>query len=479
MHYGVERRYTDKSFLESVRQLSEQQAFDLYTELLLKVDSHYVVDPPWQSLAERGVAAVDVALTKTAFLRHNGVRASKQRLAQLRQAIYQPLRNREFRSRQEVAAVAQQVGRIAAQQVGLRPTATALEFTAAAAGGLDRYSSFLTGIQLKDIYSQIEGNFVGLGVELKAADSGLEIIHVIPESPAERAKIESGDVITDIDGRSIARMSTDEAAALLTGEEGTYVRVRIVPPRTFAKPNTITLAADTTPAQREPWEVRIRREHVDVPSLEDVGILDAAYGIAYVKIPVFQKTTASDLEKSLWDLHEKGMRTLVIDLRGNPGGLLTSSVELADKFVSQGRIVSTRGRSSGEDFDYRAHRAGTWRVPLVVLIDDQSASASEIFAAAIHDNRRGTVVGQRSFGKGSVQGIFPLGYAGAGIRLTTAKFYSPSGQPISNHGVVPNIVVRDSATPPGTHATGFRGRATSDAALEKAIETARGQVALR
>ena len=116
-------------------------------------------------------------------------------------------------------------------------------------------------------------------------------------------------------------------------------------------------------------------------------------------------------------------------------------MDVADKFVPKGTIVSTRGRSKQEDYDYAARRLSTWQVPLVVLVDENSASASEIFAAAIQDHRRGTVVGRRSYGKGSVQGIFPLARAGAGLRLTTAKFYSPSGRPISNAGVTPDVVV--------------------------------------
>jgi carboxyl-terminal processing protease len=126
---------------------------------------------------------------------------------------------------------------------------------------------------------------------------------------------------------------------------------------------------------------------------------------------------------------------------------LTGSVEVADKFVQQGTIVSTRGRSAQEDFDYKAHNVGTWRVPLVVLIDGDSASASEIFAGAIHDHRRGTIVGVRSYGKGSVQGIFPLQTSKAGVRLTTAKFFSPSGQAISDRGVSPDVEVRTTAKP--------------------------------
>jgi carboxyl-terminal processing protease len=210
-----------------------------------------------------------------------------------------------------------------------------------------------------------------------------------------------------------------------------------------------------------PREVTVRRASVEVPSLENVKILDPATGVAYVKIPAFQKTTATDLEQALWDLHGKGMRSLVIDLRGNPGGLLTAAVEIADKFIADGGIVSTKGRSEQENFSYRAHRPGTWRVPLVVLIDGDSASASEIFAGAIKDSGRGKIVGTRSYGKGSVQGIFPLGKSGAGARLTTAKFYSPSGRAIANVGVTPDIDARQATTIAAGGQTstlvGFRG----------------------
>jgi carboxyl-terminal processing protease len=230
---------------------------------------------------------------------------------------------------------------------------------------------------------------------------------------------------------------------MLTGEEGTLVRVTV-----------------STPGQA-PRELTVRRASIDVPSLEGVKILDPSTGVAYVRIPAFQKSTSDDLEKALWDLHRQGMRSLIIDLRGNPGGLLTASVEVADKFIAEGGIVSTRGRNEQENFSYRAHRPGTWRVPLVVLIDGNSASASEIFAGAIKDSGRGKVIGERSYGKGSVQGIFPLGKNGAGARLTTARFFSPLGHPISNVGITPDIDARRATTvaavnnPAGPHLVAF------------------------
>jgi carboxyl-terminal processing protease len=166
---------------------------------------------------------------------------------------------------------------------------------------------------------------------------------------------------------------------------------------------------------------------------------------------------------------------LIVDLRGNPGGLLTAAVEVADKFISAGSIVSTRGRNSHENFDYQAHATGTWGVPLIVLIDGETASASEIFAGAIRDSQRGTVIGQRSYGKGSVQGIFSLNTSQAGVRLTTAKFYSPKGQPISNRGVQPNMTVRTASKP----VSESRGKpaAKTDHVLDAAIDYARRQAA--
>jgi carboxyl-terminal processing protease len=289
---------------------------------------------------------------------------------------------------------------------------------------------------------------VGLGVELKADNGDLLIVHVIPRSPAEKAGIADGDRIVAVDGQATNALSTDEAASLLTGTEGSLVRVSVVTAGQAAR------------------DVVVRRDHVEVPSLEDVELIDPRNGVGYLRIVAFQKTTAADLENALWDLHRQGMRSLVIDLRGNPGGLLTSSVEVADKFIADGGIVSTRGRSEQENFNYRAHRPGTWRVPLVVMIDGDSASASEIFAAAIQDSGRGKIVGARSYGKGSVQGIFSLGTDGAGARLTTARFFSPLGHPISNVGVTPDIDTRratqvatgaEPAAANPTHTVAFRG----------------------
>jgi carboxyl-terminal processing protease len=324
---------------------------------------------------------------------------------------------------------------------------------------LDPYSTFLTTGQLNEVYSQIEGNFVGLGVELKANEGSLLIVKVIAGSPAERGGIVSGDRIVAVDGRTTQELSTDQAANMLQGKEGTVVQVTAIAPG--GKPRTMN----------------IRREQVEVPSVDDAQIIDKTFGIGYLKLTCFQKTTSRDLDAALWKLHREGMKSLIMDLRGNPGGLLTTSVEVVDKFVDRGVIVSTKGRSSQEDYVYSAHEAGTWHVPLVVIIDGESASASEIFAGAIRDHRRGTIVGTRSYGKGSVQGIFPLNTANSGLRLTTAKFYSPNGQPYSLVGVSPDMQVQQTARP--AEGVDAQPIAKGDAALEAATGVARRQVARR
>jgi len=429
IHYDLARRYSDSSYIRVLGTLGERESLALYSEVLLKIQSHYVSDPNWAALVERGTRGLEIALTEQAFRDRNiaptGAARATAYIAQLRRV----LQARTPTTRQQAIDAVAVAGQLARQYGSIPPTAVIFEYTCGAIGSLDEYSSYLTSDQLNDVYSQIEGNFVGLGIELKANDEALQIVKVITGSPADRGGIRAGDRIVAVNGRSTAKLSTDQAADLLQGEEGSMVDVAVLSPDQSSR------------------RIVLRREHVEVPSVDEVHILDRPNGVGYLKLTCFQKTTSRDLDTALWRLQREGMKSLIMDLRGNPGGLLTSSVEVADKFVGEGVIVSTRGRNSLEDYSYSAHKAGTWSVPLVVLIDRESASASEIFAGAIRDHRRGLVVGQRSYGKGSVQGIFPLTIAGSGVRLTTAKFYSPSGRQISHFGVEPNLVVQNVARP--------------------------------
>ncbi len=461
LHYDLGRRYADRSFLRASDALSREQALDLYSDVLSRLQAHYVEAPSWKDLVERGANDLEVALDEPVFLSRNLPNTGPKELVEFRQELRRVLGPRMVESRAAARDAVGAAADLAQRRLGILPAPVVLEFLCGATNSLDPYSAFLTPEQLDDVYSQIEGNFVGLGIELKAEGGSLLIVRVIPRSPAQESGILAGDRILSVDGKSTAGFSTDQAADLLQGPADSVVELSV-----------------STPG-REPRQLKVRRRRIEVPSVDDVRVADAELGVAYLKLTCFQKTTGRDLDAALWDLHRKGMKSLVIDLRGNPGGLLSSAVEAVDKFVDRGVIVSTRGRSPQEDFTYSAHAPGTWRVPLVVLVDQDSASAAEIFAGAIRDHRRGTLVGQRTYGKGSVQGIFPLSLAGAGVRLTTAKFYSPSGHPFNRVGVQPDMLVRQAARPVGGDSSASPAPSGDDAMLAAAMQAARQLVGRR
>ena len=451
LHCDIARRHAEPAFRRQLAALAESDARRVHSEVLARIASHHVDRPDFARLSNRGRLAMDVAIDQPDFVRLYASQATAERRALYREQVAQIAAARPVATQGDAEAVATWIARVGHSLLGIAPSVTLMEMSAAAVGGLDEYSAFLTNGQLDDLYAQIEGRFVGLGVELKAATDGLCVVHVITGSPAERAGIRAGDHLVGVGGRSIGGLGVDEAAQLLQGPEGSLV--------------TLAILRHPSPARA----VTVRREHVDVPSVEDVRLADPAAGVAYLKLTSFQKNTAKDLELALRRLDAAGMQALVIDLRGNPGGLLSAAVDVADLFLERGLVVATRGRSPEEDFNYSAGRPGTWRMPLVVLIDGDSASSSEIFAGAIRDHGRGTLVGSRSYGKGSIQGIFPLESAGVGMRLTTAKFFSPKGLPYSRVGVEPDLTVQATARP----IDGTGQLPGGDAILDAATETAR------
>ncbi len=370
-----------------------------------------------------------MALGEPRFVQRNAPQADRLSIEAFRNELPRMIGARTIRTRDDAREAVEAAARLAQQRLGIAPTAVVLECLCGATNALDPYSAYLTPDQLNDVYAQIEGNFVGLGVELKAKDGGLTIVRVISGSPAEEAGVRAGDRILAVDGQATAKLSTDQAANLLQGPEGSSVR--------------LSLAA----VGQSPRQVSVRRRVVEVPSIDQVGIIDPQYGVGYFKLTCFEKTTARDLDAALWKLHREGMKSLVVDVRGNPGGLLVSAVEVVDRFVDRGVIVSTRGRIAQEDYTYSAHEQSKWRMPLVVLIDQDSASAAEIFAGAIRDHRRGTIVGVRSFGKGSVQGIFPLDDSNAGMRSDDRQVLFTPRQPLCRHRRGTRRIRYDAARP--------------------------------
>lgn len=457
-HFDIDRRYHDSSFLRTVDGTNQGLAHNVLAEVLMKVDAYHVDAPNWSEIAHRATYSLDVALDQASFRERNLSQVPLEKNTVIRQDLANLVRNRTFLNRHDVYDYALELGNRLQQNWGIQQQAVVYEFVCSALTSLDWYSAFLTPDHYGEVISQIDGNFVGLGVELNPLSDRLEIVNVIANGPAGEAGLQAGEEIVAVDGAWVTAIGGNPAADRLRGPEGSWVELLVE--RQVGERRTL----------------RIRRRMVEVPSLTSVRMVEP--GVGYIHIGSFQRTTLDEFHNALWKLHRDGMRSLIVDVRGNPGGLLDASVDVANLFISNGTIVTTKGRNPNEDRVRTAQFEGTWQVPLVVLIDGDSASASEIFAGAIRDHHRGVLVGDQTYGKGTVQGIFPLNSNGGGIRLTTAKFYSPKGQPISHRGVHPDIKVQQTLRPSvdGTNTES----SSEDAVLKTGIrEAMRMQVANR
>ena len=299
---------------------------------------------------------------------------------------------------------------------------------------LDPYSMFLPPEDKEDLQVETKGEFGGLGIEISTDKNGiLQVITPIEDSPAFKAGVLAGDRIIRIEGKTTKGMSVRDAVKQLRGPKGEPVQITV-----FHENGKIE-------------NIKVVRDIIKLESIKDAKIVDEKFKVAYVRMTQFQANTAKDLDKAVRDLTEKGMRALIIDLRYNPGGLLNTAIEVADRFLDDGVIVSTRGRASKEQI-FRATTGSTYpHIPIVVLVSNRSASAAEIFAGAIQDHRRGLVIGMRTFGKASVQSVISLEDGKSAIRLTTAHYYTPSGRLIHHNqndseqkvwGVDPDIEVK-------------------------------------
>jgi carboxyl-terminal processing protease len=336
------------------------------------------------------------------------------------------------RTYQDAAKVLNQVVREASRVPGLTAGVVAWEFSLASIDTLDKFSgleaaepSSRSGAESVGVRSaSLEEEIVGVGVEVREHAEGLLVVKPLRGGPAAEAGLASGDVILSIDGTSLSNMKMAESVDLMKGTSGSRMTLRIL-----------------RDGKGERDFVLVRRK-VRVWTVNDTRILKGT-NVAYLSLSRFSQSSTAELDQALNELYRNGMKSLIIDLRGNPGGLLTTCVEISDRFLPCGTIVTTKGRLNSDNMIEKATFAQTWSVPLVVLIDGDSASASEIFAAAIQENRRGVIVGTRSYGKGSVQTHFPLNSIPGDLRITTALFYSPNGRKMAGEGVVPDVDVND------------------------------------
>ena len=292
--------------------------------------------------------------------------------------------------------------------------------------GLDPHSEYLDARQWNELSEDTSGAYEGLGLEVLTVDGVLRVIAPIDDTPAERGGIKAGDIITRIDGKTVSSENVNASVELLRGAPGSSI--------------TLTVMHEGASA---PTDITLKRETIKVSSVRTRWLEP---GYAYIRVSQFQEDTGGELKRKFGKLRaakDSALRGVVLDLRSNPGGLLTAAVEISDAFLESGSIVSTRGRLRDADLSFTATPGDlTGGAPLVILVDKGTASAAEIVAGALKDNHRGLILGQKTFGKGSVQTVLPLD-DGHAVKLTTARYYTPSGTSIQATGIVPDIELRD------------------------------------
>lgn len=290
---------------------------------------------------------------------------------------------------------------------------------------LDRHSQFLKPDEYEEMRVETRGQFGGLGVEIGIKEGLLTVIAPIDDTPAAAAGLEPGDRVVKIDGQFTKGISLHEAVQKLRGRPGTKVTLTIL---------------------REPedrlFDVALTRAIVRIQSVREAHLVDGTIG--YIRIAEFQENTAQDLDKALMDLERQGMDALILDLRRNPGGLLDAAVAVSERFLPKGQeIVYTRGRRDDQNLEFVSQASQPHLgFPIVVLVDNGSASAAEIVAGALQDHQRAILLGLKTFGKGSVQTVIPL-KDGSAVRLTTSKYYTPGGRTIHGEGILPDVVVEE------------------------------------
>jgi carboxyl-terminal processing protease len=277
---------------------------------------------------------------------------------------------------------------------------------------MDPYSVLLTGDDYKALTEQTSGNYAGLGIQIDVRDGWITVVAPLPETPAERAGIETGDQIIEVDGKSTEGWKNDQAVKALRGEAGSKIAITI-----------------RRGGIDDPIKYRLTRAQIHMRSVPPGTMFDG--GVGYISLNPVSETSAEELRQEIAGMKSKGMKSLIMDLRGNPGGLLDQGVKVADLFLdTRQEIVSTRGRARGSTKEFVDEARQAWPdLPIVILVNDGTASAAEIIAGALQDHDRAVVVGAPTFGKGLVQTLFPLG-EGVALKLTTARWFTPSGRTI-------------------------------------------------
>ena len=451
IHFGVERRYSDRSFENQLLTKGRAEALDLYEDILSRVQYEYVDSISVTRFAAHGTESLYMALKNDKFLERNVKPGNDEAIERVRSALIKNYWNRRLETRMDARTSIITVCDLCQRELGISGTAVVMEYIFGGCNALDEYSNFLTPDRYNDLFGSIQGELVGIGIEMKGVKGrGMHLVNVLLDSPAERGGLQPNDFIVEIDGVDCRDLSTDDAARLLRGNGGSQVKLTFESDSGTQKTNVFT------------------RQRVQIHSITRKVMLDDVRGIGYIRMEGFQSNTAEELDVALRELERQGMKALIWDLRGNPGGLLETAAAVIERFIDRGVLVSTKGRAPEQSQVFQAHGNNVRHYPLTLLVDENSASASEIVAGAIKDHHRGTIIGRKTYGKWSVQSIIHLP-GETGLKLTTAKFYSPDDLNYANVGLEPDVVV---PAPDDIHETFFRGRTSDEIAADADVAAA-------
>jgi carboxyl-terminal processing protease len=425
------QRHQDATYRRQIATLSLTQALDIYGDILARLRSAYVdrdrTDPG--ALFQQGLDELRFALEDAGFRQDFLPGVDAEAVRDFREQLGPTWGNRPLRRPADAQALVREVALAAHKTLGIKPVLVVLEFGSGACSGLDEYTLYVPPGKYAELCASLRGETVGIGMEVAKENNLLLVSQVLPGSPAALAGIKAGDRLLRLGNKSAAGLTAEAAAELLRGEAGTALEVQVLP------------AGESTSRT-----LKLVRDRVAIPSVSEPQFLgDRTAGIGYLQLVSFQESTVRELDDALAKLQMAGMRALLLDLRGNPGGLVDAAVGVVERFISAGVIAYTRGQLREYNRTHEANHGVAMQVPLVVLIDGETSSAAEMVAGALKDHGRATLVGQMTFGKGTIQRYWRLTAAPAGLRLTVAKFFSPRGHAYNGIGVTPHVEVERSA----------------------------------
>jgi carboxyl-terminal processing protease len=435
-HILQDRRHRERAFKDAIVSLRKSgQVLDVYVKVLHILQTHYIELERTGAgrLFEQGVLELRFALEDETFQKEYLASAKPEATAAFRAQLL----DWDAKSVSDNDGAREQlrkVAKLAHDSVQLPLAVVAFEFVCGACNSLDEYTAYLTPAQVREMRALMRGKFAGVGIEPAVVDQKLVIGQIHPDSPAARS-FKVGDRIVRVDRQPVDPAALADIRSRLRGEPGSFVEVEV------QSANEMT-----------PRTVKLERQPYVMPSVE--ANEEPRDGVGYARVLCFTETTVSELKDAILRLQAAGMKALVLDLRGNPGGLFKSAIQTAEMFLPDGLIVHTQSRLREFNETHRSQNPDALNLPLVLIIDGETASSAEVLAGALKENYRAILVGQPTFGKGTIQVVVPLQIVSAGVRLTVARFLSPSGQPYNVRGVTPNEVVDGDDAAVRTVATG-------------------------